>query len=55
MAVLSRHLAVKKADDDLHRLAFSIAGLGLQMFICHDVIDAILPKLIESPAAGRES
>ena len=50
-AVLSRHLAIKKADDDVHRLAFSIAGLALQMFICHDVINAILPKLIGSPAA----
>lgn len=51
VAVLLRHLNVPKADDDVHRLAFSLAGLALQLFICHDVIDAIRPKLINTSAA----
>lgn len=54
VAVLLRHLNVSKADDDVHRLAFSLAGLALQLFICHDVIDAIRPKLINtSPAVDH--
>lgn len=51
VAVLLRHLNLSKADDDVHRLAFSLAGLALQLFICHDVIDAIRPKLINTPSA----
>jgi AcrR family transcriptional regulator len=49
--VLCRHLGLEKADDGVHRLAFSIAGLGVQMFAYHDVVNVIRPKLIESPAA----
>lgn len=51
VAVLLKHMGVAKADDDMHRLAFSIVGLALQMFISRDVIDAIRPKLIGTPAA----
>jgi AcrR family transcriptional regulator len=54
VAVLRRHLGVKKIDDDMHRLAFSIAGLALQLFICRDVIDAIRPQLIATPSAVNE-
>lgn len=49
--VLSRHLGVTEADDDVHRLAFSITGLAIQMFITRDVIDAIRPQLIATPEA----
>ena len=49
--VLCRHLGLIKADDDVHRLAFSIVGLALQMFLCGDVINAIRPRLIAAPAA----
>ena len=49
--VLCRHLDVTKADDDLHRLAFSVTGLALQLFITRDVIDAIRPKLLATSPA----
>ncbi|WP_414691682.1 CerR family C-terminal domain-containing protein [Noviherbaspirillum sp.] len=49
--VLCRHLGVTKADDDMHRLAFSIAGLALQMFVARDVIQAIRPRLVATPDA----
>ena len=49
--VLSRHLGVTKADDDVHRLAFSITGLAMQMFITRDVIEAVRPRLIATPKA----
>ena len=52
--VLCRHLKLGKADDDVHRLAFSIVGLALQMFICRDVVHAIRPKLLARPAAINE-
>ena len=51
VGVLGRHLGVTQADDDLHRLAFSIAGLPLQMFITRDVVQAICPQLLATPVA----
>lgn len=51
VALLSRHLAVAKADDDVHRLVFSIVGLVVQIFFTRDVIDSIRPKLIGTPVA----
>ncbi len=51
VTVLLRHLNISKADDDVHKLAFSLAGLALQLFICHDVIDVVRPKLINTPSA----
>jgi AcrR family transcriptional regulator len=54
VAVLCRHLGVTQADDDLYRLAFSIAGLGMVLHVGCDVIQAIRPQLIATPAAvGR--
>jgi len=47
--VLARHLGVTKIDDDVHRLAFSITGLAMQVFISRDVIDAVRPQLIATP------
>lgn len=49
--VLSRHLGVTRIDDDVHRLAFSITGLAMQMFISRDVIDAVRPQLTATPRA----
>jgi AcrR family transcriptional regulator len=49
--VLGRHLDLSQADDDVHRLAFSITGLAMQMFITRDVIDGVRPGLIATPLA----
>jgi TetR/AcrR family transcriptional regulator, regulator of cefoperazone and chloramphenicol sensitivity len=51
VAVLCRHLSVTQADDDVHRLAFSIAGLGMVLHVGSDVIQAIRPQLIATPVA----
>ena len=51
LRVLCRHLALSRADDDLHRLAFSIVGLGIHLFVGHDVMQAIRPALVRTPAA----
>jgi len=39
------------ADDELHRLAVSISGLGVHLFVSRDVIEAIAPQLSASHEA----
>lgn len=51
VALLGRHLGVPRVDDDLHRLAFSITGLALQMFISREVIENVRPQLLKTPKA----
>lgn len=51
LRVLSRHLGVTQVDDDLHRLAFSIVGLGIHLFVGHDVMQALKPELAGTPQA----
>ena len=53
--VLCRNLKLARADDELHRLAFAISGLALQVFVGRDVIQAIRPRLIGSPAAINQT
>ncbi len=48
---LCRHLGLKKPDDDIHRLAFDIAGMGVMLHVGMDVIQAIRPALIGSATA----
>lgn len=48
--VLRRHLALPEADDALHRLAFCVAGLGVQMYASRDVVQALRPQLLGEPA-----
>ena len=45
VGVLCRHFQLHKADDDVHRLAVCIAGLGVHMHVGRDVIDVIAPTL----------
>lgn len=49
--VLCRHLGLSQADDEVHRLAFSITGLAIHMFISREVVDAIRPQLFGAPDA----
>ena len=51
LAMLGRHLGVARADDDLHRLAFSIAGLAMHLYMTRDVVTAIRPRLLQGPKA----
>ncbi len=53
--VLCRNLNLARANDDLHRLAFAISGLALQVFVGRDVIQAIRPRLIGSPSAINQT
>jgi len=40
-----------EADDDLHRLAIAIHGLGMQLLISRDLVETGRPALLASPAA----
>ena len=51
MLVLGRHMGQAEPDDDLCRLAFSVAGMALHMMVARDVIDKIRPQLLENDAA----
>lgn len=43
--VLCRHMDMRAADDDMHRLAFSLAGLILQLWTQRDALLAVAPHL----------
>ena len=45
VAVLCRHLGLKRADDDVRRLAICVAALGVHLHVGRDVTDALVPRL----------
>ena len=47
VTLLCRHLGLPQADDALHRLAFSITGLAIQLFVTRDIVQAIRPRLLD--------
>jgi TetR/AcrR family transcriptional regulator, regulator of cefoperazone and chloramphenicol sensitivity len=49
--VLCAYLALKQPDDDVHRLAFSIVGLAIHLFVGRDVVQALQPQLLATPKA----
>ena len=46
-ALLARHFGLAEPDDDLHRLVFSLAGLGVHTHVGREVFDAVRPGLID--------
>jgi AcrR family transcriptional regulator len=48
---LARHLGEVEPDDEIHRLAFQIVGLGIMLHVGLDVVQAIRPQLIASASA----
>ena len=49
--MLCTHLGLDAADDHVHRLAFSITGLGVMLHVGSEVIPALRPTLTASPQA----
>jgi hypothetical protein len=49
--LLRRRFKLAKADDEIHRLAIAISGLGVHLFVSRDVVEALAPQLSASPAA----
>ena len=50
VGILERQLGVA-ADDELHRLAFAITGLALQLYVRHDFIGEFKPSLLRGKAS----
>lgn len=51
--VLCRHMGVPVVDDDMHRLAFSLAGLIMQLWTQRDPMAAIAPQLAGAAAVDQ--
>jgi hypothetical protein len=51
VAGLCLHLQLSEPDDDVHRLAHSIVGLAIYMFVGRDVVHALAPQLQATPEA----
>ncbi|MBS0447604.1 MAG: CerR family C-terminal domain-containing protein [Proteobacteria bacterium] len=51
VALLCDRLGLAAPDDEVHRLAISIAGLAVHLFIGCDVIEALAPQLTKGPDA----
>jgi TetR/AcrR family transcriptional regulator, regulator of cefoperazone and chloramphenicol sensitivity len=49
--VLCKHLGLTQPDDDVHRLAYSIVGLAIHLFVGRDIVQALQPQLLASPTA----
>ncbi|CAM8660321.1 AcrR Transcriptional regulator [Comamonadaceae bacterium] len=48
---LCRHVGLAEADDDIHRLAFTISGLGVMLHVGNDLYTQIRPGLVNTPQA----
>jgi AcrR family transcriptional regulator len=51
VTALCKHFGLDQADDDIHRLAFQISGMGIMLHVGHDVIQAIRPQLLQTEQA----
>ncbi|WP_317204348.1 CerR family C-terminal domain-containing protein [Janthinobacterium sp.] len=56
VGLLCRHLGVAEdeADDAMHRLAFAISGLALQVMLGCDVVQSARPQLLATPLALQQ-
>ena len=51
LQVLCRHLGLRQPDAEARRLALCLAGLGVHLHVCTDVIDVLAPGLSRGPKA----
>lgn len=49
LQVLQRHLGLATPDDELRRLGVCLAGLGVHLHVCTDVIEHLAPALHRGP------
>jgi AcrR family transcriptional regulator len=49
VALLMRHMGLKKPDLDLHRLVISLSGLGVHVHVGRDIADQLAPGLNDRP------
>ena len=51
VALLCRHLGLSEPDTRIYRLALCLAGLGVQLHVCLDVNDQLLPGITDGAEA----
>ncbi len=51
VAVLQRHLGLRRPDDDVHRLAQAIVSMGVYLYIGRDVTQKVAPQLVRGARA----
>lgn len=51
VGLLCRHMGVARADDGMHRLALTLAGLAFQLWSHREVVEAVRPQLLATPEA----
>lgn len=51
VAVLSRHLGLVQPSDRVHRLAYALVGMAIQLLVGRDIIHTITPHLLATPQA----
>lgn len=49
--LLCQHLGVAQVDDHIHRLAISVMGLAQHLWTHQDIVTALAPQLLGTPAA----
>lgn len=49
--LLCQHMGLVRADDNLHRLVTSISGLAHNLWIQQELVNALAPNLLGTPAA----
>jgi TetR/AcrR family transcriptional regulator, regulator of cefoperazone and chloramphenicol sensitivity len=50
LQVLQQHLGLAEVDDELQRLAISLAALGVHLYVGRDCNDRLAPGLFDTPA-----
>ena len=51
VALLKQHLGLKRADVDVHRLAFAMIGMAVHYYVGHEVVSTICSQLLNTPKA----
>ncbi len=51
VGLLQAYLGLERIDADAHRLAFAIIGMAVHFYVGQDVVSAVLPELLDGPAA----
>jgi AcrR family transcriptional regulator len=51
LALLMRHLGLRKPDLELQRLVLSLQGLGVHVIVGHDITQQLAPELNDAPDA----
>lgn len=51
LGLQGKHSGLEEADDDIHRLAFEISGMGIMLHVGLEVIQVIRPQLLDTAKA----